>query len=273
MKKLLLVLMFILPLVSCSISKIEYIDFDYNYNWVKFINDNRYTQGSNKRLWKYGYKKDGDIYLPKKPPKFQIPDYLIGHPLLDGETITLKTVIKKLYSNKDATKFMYISKGGYVSTKGYQAGGSGVLWGVTEKGVYFPVTDKGTSAPFKNLINSVLITIQNKCAIENRDPTLSEKFIVLFYICSNYDIVDSSYYAVNQDYLQRYWFAQQVFGTIKIFLICFFVLFCMTLPALVILFIKRITPEGSIFHTAASFVEGLIILVGGATLLKKITKK
>lgn len=273
MKKLLLLFVFILPLMSCSKAKFEYIDLNYNYNWEKFISDNRYTKGSNKRLWKYGYEKQNENYLPKKPPKFQIPDYLIGHPLLGEEKITLSTVKKKLYSNRDAVKFIKHNRGGYVSADGYRGLPDSILWGVTKDGVYFPTVNSEPSRPFAILVNSILVTVQNRCAIENRDPTLSEKFIVLFYACSDYNIVDNSYYSVNKDYINRSWFAEQVFGTMKIFIICFFFIFCMMIPAIAILLIKRFTPEGSIFHSAASFVEWLIILVGGATLVRAITKK
>ena len=139
--------------------------------------------------------------------------------------------------------------------------------------MYFPLLQSTTSTPFKNLVNSLLITIETNCAIEGREPTISEKYYVLFYACSDPHSLDVSYYAKHRDKIETSWLAEQVFGTMKIFIICFFFLFCMVLPAIVLLILKRFTREGSIIHSAICFVEWLIILVGGATLVKNLTKK
>lgn len=271
MKKLLLLFVFILPLMSCS--EIVYKEYNYDYNWYKFINDNRYDNGSGKRLWKYGYVKKDGITYPKEPPGFQTPDYLRKHPLVGKDLLNLDNVVSKMPSKKDAVEIFKFNRGGFVMVDGFKGFSDGKFWGVTKEGMYFPIIQGTTSTPFRNIVNSLLITIETNCAIDGREPTMSEKYYVLFYSCSDPHSLDVSYYAKHQNEIETSWLAEQVFGTMKIFIICFFFIFCMMIPAIAILLIKRFTPEGSILHSAASFVEWLIILVGGATLVRAITKK
>lgn len=274
MKKLILLLVvFMFPLISCS--KVTYLDipFENNFSWVKFLDDNKYDGGNGKRLWKYGYVKGNGVMLPKAPPKVQVPEYLSKHPLAGNDLITLDNVNKKSLTKKDAERFVIINYGGYIDTGGYHALSTSRVWGITPEGIFFIVPEGTVSAPFKRLVDSLMITIQSKCAFEDRKPTIIEKYYMLFYASTNVNALDTSYYAKNQDSITLSWYGESIFGIMKIFLICFFVLFCMMVPAIAVLLLKRFTPEGSIIHSAACMVEWLIILVGGATLVKSITKK
>lgn len=274
MKKIILIFMFVfVPILAYSaiIPKVEYVNIDYNFDWDTFVYNNKYDGGSGKRKWKYGYEKSNKEVLPKEPPNFKIPEYLKKHRLISGDAITLENIRSKLYSKKDAIQFIKFNKG-YLGVYGYVMS-DGQTLGITKDGIYFPVLESEPSSPFKHLVNSFILTIQNRCVSENREPTISEKYLLLYFCCIDINSLDNSYYSLNQSKLERTWFAEQILGTIKIFIICGVVLFVMILPALVILFIKRITPEGSALHKAASLVEWVIIIVGGATLLRSLTKK
>ena len=282
MKKLLLILAFlILPVLSYSamFSKVEYVNIEpyYDFSWEKFLDNNKYDGGNGKRQWKYGYKKtNSGKYLPKEPPKMQIPEYLINHPLISGEPINLDNAKRKLYSKKDAVRFIIFNRGGYLTLSGnHIAISDGRTYGVTKEGIYFPFSENIISHPFEDLADSLIVTIQTKCTLEKRNPVLAEQYYMLYIFCCKEDVYncDSGYYAQNQNEIELGGLALMIFGLIKIFIICILALFCFALPAIVLLVIKRYTPEGSAIYKAISLVEWLIILVGGASIVRSISKK
>lgn len=274
MKKLLLVLAFIaVPVLSFAsvLSSVKYVDIRYNFDWDSFVYHNRYSGGSGERRWKYGYIKKGETVLPKEPSEFQVPNYIKDHHLIGGELISLENVRSKLYTKKDAIEFIKFNRG-YLSIDRY-IHSDDRIWGITRDGIYFPLLKYETKAPFTNLANSLIVTIQNRCELEKREPTVSEKYYVLYFCCADISSVDNAYYSLNQNKIDISDLACYVFGITKLFIICIFVLFCMTLPAVVLLVIKGFTPKNSIFHKAASMVEYIIIILGGASLIKSFIKK
>ena len=273
MKKLFLVLL-LLPIIFCACQEVRYLNVESNFDWDTFVWNSLYGDGGNgKRQWKYGYEKNekGEVF-PKAPPKYKHPDYIQKHKLING-AIDCDNARSKQYTKKDAVDFIIFNNNSFIV--GGMFNFDNRTWGVTKDNVYFPLNLKtsDTGRPFSDLKESLIRTIQMRCVLENRQPTINEKFCVLFYCTVNSAKFDNSYCALNHNRLQTTRFAELIFGVSKIFIICFFVLFCMALPAIIVLLIKRFTPEGSIIHKAASIVEMLIIFVGGATLVKSITKK
>lgn len=275
MKKLILALLF-LPIIFCACQEVKYSQIQPQFGWETFVWHNLYgSGGSGERRWKYGYEKNerGDV-LPKAPPNLEIPKYLLRHRLFAGE-VNCDNIKGRQYTKKDAVDFVRFNYEDWYDVNDFRwHGTSAPVWGITRDGIYFQVFNTSdTGSPFTDLVVSVIRTIQVHCELENREPTISEKYYVLFYCSINTVRFDGSYCALNHNRLEATHFAELIFGALKLFIICGFVLFCMALPAIVILLLKRVTPEGSIIHKASSIVEWLIILVGGATLVKSITKK
>lgn len=275
MKKLILALLF-LPIIFCACQEVRYVQTQPQFYWDSFVWHRLYGEGgSGKKQWEYGYEKNerGDV-LPKAPPNLEIPKYLVKHKLFAGE-VNCDNVRGRQYTKKDAVDFIKFNYEAWYNVYGFERGmGTAPVWGITKDGIYFEVFNTSdTGSPFTDLVASVIRTIQVHCELENREPTISEKYYVLFYCSLNTARFDGSYCALNHNRLEATHFAELIFGVLKLFILCGFVLFCMALPAIIILLLKRVTPEGSIIHKAASIVEWLIILVGGATLVKSITKK
>lgn len=278
MKKLLLLLLVVLflPLVSCK--EVRYLERDTEFDYKAFVQRNDYNNKYTKRAWKYGYKKcDDGIVVPKRPPKYKVPDYLKNHPLLAKDNISVDEVAKLQYSKKDAIDFIELNYSGYQTTANiYHDDANFVderIIGVTKDGIYFPLQTGTLWKPFSNLADSVLLTIQMRCENEHRKPTIHEKYLLLYIYSMKPYQYDNGYYNKYSDSIEYGALAENIFGILKIFIICLLALFCLALPAIVLLIIKRYTPEDSAIHKAISLIEWLIILVGGASLVKSLGKK
>lgn len=278
MKKIILVILMLSLLPIFTFAKLieENIDFRYKYDWISFLG--RGTQEYHKKgNWPYGYKEwdngvDGPghkhLFIPKTPKEFKCPAYLNNYPLANRD-INVNNVRDNMYSEDDAIELIRCQNG--------YAFEEGILFGVTANNNWFVVNNYGYThtkmpgdrhdkfRPFTDAKIGIMKTIMMHCEKEKRNPTLSEKYIMLYLdMCG-----DQLSRELDQDYQQYYakdYRATQrakevglwVGGPIKLVGWCLLALFAFVLPGLILVMLKCIFPKGSVVYNAVCALEVLL---------------
>lgn len=278
MKKILIIILMLLLLPTFSFAKTKVYkahigkgSIDYTYDWFDFLCKNE-KHDHNKGAWKYGYVKDVEngtsIYIPNKPKNYKVPDYLSNYPIVN-ENISLEN-FKGIFTEKDAMRLVMI-----ISYMDFE---SGVIFGVTPNNDWFVVNNNGhlhnnaygdyrhnKAMPYMDVKSSIMKTIIMHCQFENREPTISEKYIMLYLdtygnrLCRKLDREHGQIYAKEYNRIQKAEdYRMYIGGPIKLIGWCLLILFMFALPGIVLVILKFVFPKGSIIYSAVCTLELLL---------------
>lgn len=278
MKKIILLMLMIvlLPILAFAKLEIESFKFDYAYDWISFLGRGTQEYGK-KGNWKYGYK-DFDAstehqwchyYIPNKPKGYKVPEYLKNYPIIN-KNINVSNIKDVMFKESDAIRLI---KPSWEMFSG-DLGEINFVFGVTKNNDWFVVNNnKAVSRskphdkfrPFRDASVSIQKTIKMHCELEKRDPTISEKYIMLYLEtctpleCNDKDREYKAYYAKEYHASQKAEdYEHYIIGPIRLVGWCLLALFAFILPGLVLVALKCIFPKGSIIYNAVCIVEVML---------------
>ena len=278
MKKIILLMLMIvlLPILAFAKLEIESFKFDYAYDWISFLGRGTQEYGK-KGNWKYGYK-DFDAstehqwchyYIPNKPKGYKVPEYLKNYPIIN-KNINVSNIKDVMFKESDAIRLIEPS---WEMFSG-DLGEINFIFAVTKNNDWFVVNNnKAVSRskphdkfrPFRDASVSIQKTIKMHCELEKRDPTISEKYIMLYLEtctpleCNDKDREYKAYYAKEYHASQKAEdYEHYIIGPIRLVGWCLLALFAFILPGLVLVLLKFIFPKGSIIYNAVCIVEVML---------------
>lgn len=278
MKKIILLMFIIvlLPVLAFAKLEIESFKFDYTYDWISFLGRGTQEYGK-KGNWKYGYNEwdngvDGyghkHLFIPKKPNVFKCPSYLSNYPLMN-KNITASDIKNNMFTEKDAVRL--------VRSQNMSSFEEGILFGVTINNDWFVINNcsyitirmssdpHDKFRPFSDAKVNIMKTIMMHCETEKREPTISEKYIMLYLemcgdqLSKELDQAYQQYYAKEYHASQKSeYFQMWVTGPLKLLGWCLLALFAFMLPGLILVLLQCIFPKGSIIYNAVCTLEVML---------------
>ena len=279
MKKLIILILAIALLPVFAFAKLEVetevydCDHHYNYDWIMFFARNE-KHSNNKGNWKYGYiaeKKDNGtyLYIPKQPTKYKLPDYLANYPIVNKNVYVYD--FKNRFTEKNAVRLVRIN-----NWKDWE---DGITFGVTEDNSWFVVNNGGYQSydlypthpkhnkflPYKDAKSSVMKTIMMHCEYEQRKPTISEQYILLYLDVYGDKLCNRLNAEYQQEHAKEYQAAKKavdyemyLIGPIRLIGWCLLILFLFALPGIVLVILKFVFPKGSIIYNAVCILEVML---------------
>ena len=277
MKKIIFIILMItlLPIFAFAKLEVETFNFKYTYDWISFLGIGKQEYGKEGN-WKYGYK-DFDAstedqwchyYIPNKPKGYKIPEYLKNYPIIN-KNINVSNIKDAMFKESDAIRLV---EPNWEMFSG-DLGEINFVFGVTKNNDWFVVNNNKAISrsnphdkfrPFRDASVSIQKTIKMHCELEKRDPTISEKYIMLYLEtctpleCDDKDREYKAYYAKEYEKAQRDETIFQILWTLRIVGWLLLALFAFILPGLVLVLLKCIFPKGSIIYNAVCIVEGML---------------
>lgn len=274
MKKiiLLILMMTLLPILAFAKLQVETYQFDYAYDWISFLGRGKQEYGKEGN-WKYGYK-DFDAstehewrhyYIPNKPKGYKVPEYLKNYPIIN-KNINASNIKDAMFKESDAVRLIKADMEMFCNSLSENR----IVFGVTKNNDWFVVNNNfiqnrhNKYRPFRDACISIQKTIKMHCEEEKREPTLSEKYIML-YIDSCVDLEcnekDREYKRLNYDSYRKDVRAEQfaqVIGIFKVIGWCLLALFAFALPGLVLASLQFIFPKDSAIYKAVTILEWIL---------------
>lgn len=263
MKKLisLICVLILLPIFAFAELQEEYVNSDYVYDWGKFVWNATQTADKDGN-WSFGYMQDEDEYhyIPRKPEGYSVPKYLRQFPILNKD-IDIDT-----YRSKERNFIRLI--------KCYAPGWDEdeIVYGVTSNNEWIVVDNRGYFSnrfqdkfqPYEDARLSIIKTIKMHCELEHRNPTVNEKYIILYFNnckdqVSTYP--DMHYKKAHQEEYDKFQRNESIFfvlGNFRFIGWCLLILFVMLLPAIIFIAIALIFPKGSIFSRAVTILDMIL---------------
>lgn len=264
MKKLITVIciLTLIPVLSFAKIKEEKVCFYPSYDWSIFLGRGTKTK-SKEGNWKYGYNliQDGNEYYfePKAPKGFKVPSYLNRFPIVN-KNISIDSF---KFEENNFIKFVRNTALGWFDEQ--------IVFGILPDNIWIVVDNTGPWNDFHNKFRpyedariSIMKTIIMHCEYENRDPTIDEKYIMLYMETCKLGIStypDLRYQDTYKDeYHNEQWKKDTyfIFGNFRIVGWCLFALFLFILPGIVFSVIKFIFPKGSVFYNAVCVLEAML---------------